>query len=459
MKKVGFGVVLVISYAALLGFSYGAVEEPGPDAMSLESCIKEALAGYQSIKVAEFESETARNKLNEAKNSRFLPKFDLVDLFGPVPDVPAGYGPPDFVDYDRDWSKWNIFNRVKIEAFQPLFTFGKLSSLIKAADSGLKAKELQISVERSELAHKVKALYYGLVFGYSGLKLLDEMNEKLDSAKKRVQKLLNKKSSEVTEIDVMKLNVFGADMDRRYLEAYQDIDTAKRALRVLMGKAPDKGIDIKDRSLNPVEAELKGIDEYLNIARENRQELKQISAAVEARKSLMKAAKSDFFPTLFLAGQFNYGIAPGREHYNNPYLNDQFNVLSGGAALGLNQNLSLWLTDAKYRQAKSEYKKMLAQHDQVVNAVLLDVRRSYDSAVNKNKAIDITKQGFKDARSWMTSAYLGFDMGTVPTSDLIEAFVAYTKAKMEYFNTIFTYNMALSNLSRSTGRELSGLEY
>ena len=427
--------------------------------MNLEECIKEGLNNYQGIKVAEFDKVWAEAKLKEAKTARFLPQFSATNLFGPIPDIPGGYGPPNFPAYDTDFSNWNIFYKVKIEAFQPLYTFGKLSNLVSAATNGVVAKDLQINIEKRELVHKIKTVYFGLVMGYSALDLMDEVKDKLIASKKRVEKLLTKHSAEVTELDLMKLKVFEADMDKRYIDVRGDIDTGKRAMMVLFGKEPDSGIEIKDSSLNPVQADVRSIEDYYGLAMGNRSELKQLNAVIEIRKSMMKVARSDFFPTLFLGGQFDYAKAPGRESYDNPYLNDKFNTLSGGAALGLNFNLNYFLTNTRYRQAKAELNKTLSQNEMARNAVLLEVRDGYEDLVGSKQQIDITREGFKNARSWMTSAYLSFDMGTVPTKDLIEAFVAYTKTKMEYLISIFSFNIATSKLSKATDTEVAKISY
>ena len=428
--------------------------------MSLEECLKEGLSNYQSIKIAEYDKIWAEAKLSEAKTSRFLPQFNVTNLFGPIPDVPSGYGPPNFKEYSIDWSSWNIFYMIKVDAIQPLYTFGKLSNYVNAAENGLLAKDLQIAVEKRELALKIKNVYFALVVGYASLDLMDEVTEKIESAKKRVTKLLAKHSSEVTDLDLLKLRVFDTDLKKRYLDVRADMDTGKRALMVLLGQEPDNGIDVKEKNLYPLIIDsIKNVEDYYKIARDNRAELKQLGAAVEIKNSLMKAVKSDFYPTIFLGAQFDYGIAPGRAEYNNPYLSDKFNKLSGGAALGLNQNLNFFLTNARYRQAKVEYEKMLEQSKLASNAILLEIRDSYQDLVSNREAMIVTKDGFIDARSWTTSAYLSFDMGTLPTKDLIEAFIAYTKTKMEYLGAIFNYNMALSKLSRATGTELSKLSY
>jgi outer membrane protein len=463
INKIKFGFLIATSLSVLFcGRAFAsdaAPTEPAKRILSLEDCIKEGIANYQGIKVAEFDKVWAQDKLKEARTARFLPQFTATNLFGPIPDVPEGYGPPDFLPYHTDFSEWNIFYKLKIEAFQPLYTFGKIANLVNAATNGVAAKELQIKIEKRDLVHKIKSVYFGLVMGYSSLDLMNEVEEKVESAKKRVEKLLSRHSAEVTDLDLMKLKVFDADLERRYVDVKSDMDTGKRALMVLFGKAPDNGIDIKDNNIAPVDVEIKPIEEYYRLAEENRSELKQMQAAVKIKESMMKVAKADFFPTLFLGAQFDYGVAPGRKHFENPYLFDRFNTLSGGAALGMSFNLNYFLTNSRYRQTKADYNKIVAQSEMARNGVFLEIRESWEDMKGSKEQIDITKEGFKNARSWMTSSYLAFDMGTLSTKDLIEAFVAYTKTKVEYFASIFNFNMATSKLSKATDTEISRISY
>jgi len=427
--------------------------------LSLEDCIREGLSNYQEIKAAEWDRVWAKSKLSEAKAARYAPKFTMTSLIGPVPGVDTGFGPPDFPSHSIDWDNWTFFFQIKFELFQPLYTFGKIQSAVNMATHGVKAKELEVAVKKRNLVNKIRKTYYALAFGYSGLRLLDEMKDKMESAKKKVQKLLDKGSTEVTDIDLFKLKVFETDMKRRYVDAYSSIDIGKRALMVLMGNEPDNGIDIKDKTCKPMPVIIGEAKEYYKLARHHREELRQMKEVIKIKKAQIAISKSDFFPTLFLGGMFTYTISPGREDISNPYLKDDFNDKIAGFALGLNQNLSFGLTTTRFNQSKAEYKKLLNQSELVTNGVLLEVRKSFEEAMAKQKLLKITKKGYKQGRSWMTSAFLGFDMGTMDTAKLIEAFAAYTKTKMDYYRSIFDYNVAISDLSMASGVDMVGLVY
>lgn len=434
-------------------------QKPQEEILSLEQSIKIGLENYPKIRAAVYGKMAAQARLSEAKSAKYLPKFSMLNLFGPVPNLPPGFGPPNFPSGSTDWSEWNIFYRLKIEGIQPIYTFGKISNLIKAARGGVEIEEIQVEIEKRDLVYQIKQIYYGLMLGYSGLDLMDEMKSRLEDAKKRVHTLLEGGASDVTELDMLKLKVFEADLKRRFVDAHTQIDVGKRALSVLLGGGPSNGLDIEDKKCTPVKVTIGDAQEYYRYAKSERSELKQIKTAVEIARSAMRMARADFFPSFFLGGQFEYGVAPGRTSIDNPYLADDLDTLSGYAALGFNQNLNFFQTNSKYKKARADYRKALSQFELVSSAIMLDVRKSYEELVSAEKVIKIMRQGYKDARSYITSAFLGFDMGTVTTSKLIEAFVAYTKIKFDYISAIHAYNVAIADLTKATGHELTSLSY
>ena len=70
------------------------------------------------------------------------------------------------------------------------------------------------------------------------------------------------------------------------------------------------------------------------------------------------------------------------------------------------------------------------------------------------KGIEINEDGFRAARSWLTSAGLSFNLGTAETKEVLESFAAYFKARADLARSIYTLNMALSELTVATGAEV-----
>lgn len=427
--------------------------------LNLSECIQRALATWPSMEVANEDVAIVEGKVAEASNAYFLPHLKLQVFGGPVPDVPAGSAAPNFPTVNTNLSDLGPFVQAKVEAVQPLYTFGKLSNLKRAAKAGLRAKKSQVTQVRHELIDQVKRLYHGAVFLKSLKGLMEEVEERSNAAQSRVNELVKQHSPEVTDIDRMRLEVFLAELDRRLIEVRMGERLARKSLGILTGGLQGPEVDVADRGLRFKSVEIGFIEHYLARAKVARPELVQLDDALEIREALMKVSQADYFPMFFLGGFYHFGYAPGRQDVENPFLVDEFNFNSGGATLGMEQNLSFHLTDARYRQQKAEYRKMVAQRKLAKLAIELEIRKAHSEAVAKHDSVKSARKGFKAARSWVTASTLNFGVGLVPVKDLLEAFVSYTTVKVNYFDTIFEYDVALSKLSRAVGEEVAELTY
>jgi hypothetical protein len=56
----------------------------------------------------------------------------------------------------------------------------------------------------------------------------------------------------------------------------------------------------------------------------------------------------------------------------------------------------------------------------------------------------------RSAKSWLTSAAIGFDI-TGDSSELLNAFTAYSRMRQEFHQAVFNLNVALSTLDHVTG--------
>ena len=63
-------------------------------------------------------------------------------------------------------------------------------------------------------------------------------------------------------------------------------------------------------------------------------------------------------------------------------------------------------------------------------------------------------RSMRAAKTWLTSTAIGFDVSG-EASDLMNAFTAYSRMKQEYYQSVFTLNVAVAVLEHVTGRPAS----
>jgi outer membrane protein TolC len=411
--------------------------------------------------------ESARLKIDQVQMERWLNTFELSAFTGVVPDVKANdalasqnaqqllFGlKSDQID-EGALSRLGPFVKSELKMVQPLYTWGKISGFEKMAEHNLQAAQAEKEKQVAELRLMVKRAYYTLQLARESSKVLEEVRNRLSEVEKKVEELLVKggKSSEnVEETDRLKIRVFQADVESRSLDAYRGQKAALATLFELTGAAGNWR-----PSEDNLQAEVvSGIEKDALIANSMRArpELRQIEELIKIKTAEMQTVRSAYFPSFFVAGQVDFSYAPGRTDIENPYLKDDFNRFGMGAALGLKQDLGLHRTRNKLKQVAADIQALRAQRERVAIMSRLRVDEVFERAVAAQRAIEINENGFRAARSWLTSAGLSFSLGTSPTKDVLESYAAYFKARVDLLRAIYELNVSLAELSQVSGSEI-----
>lgn len=408
---------------------------------------------------------TAQAKSNKVQMERWLTNFELTTYSGLVPNVNADAAvaardPQALlfdtrsgqIDDDFGFQHLGPFVRVEVKAVQPLWTWGKISSYEAMADRGKELAEWERVRLTNQLRFLVKRAYYGLMYSEDAIKLLEDVRGKLRKAEEQVEELLIKNAENVDENDRLKIRVFLSDVETRALDAAKGRQVARSALFELAGVSGDWKSDQLDLEPELVQGIQK--DQVISEALRASPEIRQLDKMIELKMHERGAVKADLFPTFFVAGQLGYAVAPNRTDIKSSYLNDDFNRFDLGVALGLKQDLGIHRTLNRVSEVDAEVAILRAKREQLAAKTRLDVEEAFEKAVSNQQALESNENGFRAARSLLTSAGLAFSLGTVPTKDVLESYAAYFKAKIDLLKNTYDLNNSLADLSQATGTEL-----
>ena len=423
--------------------------------MTLEQCVERALTVSPDIEQAALAVEGLEARLSEAKFAGIAPRLQWTNVFGPAPGIE---GDTERVETIRsDLSDLGVFSRTQIELVQPLYTFGKLSNAKKAAGYGVEAGEAAVESRKHDVAFQVKKLFYGLVLARELREIILESEESVREARERVNEMIEEDSEDVGQNDLLKIDVFEYEVQQSRARAEKSIEMGKAALKSVLDIDRYSDFDIVDTAAEPGTADLDGLEFYIEQAKNRRYDIRQLRAGVLARRALLKVARSDYFPQIALAGSIQWGIAPHRPELDNPFLRDEFNFLRGGAVITLRQNFNFGLTRAKYQARKVELEALLAGESQAMNAVELQVEKTYRDVIEARTNVVNSDRALRSARAWLTSAKLGFDI-TGDSSELLDAFTAHAKMQHAHRQSLFQYRVSLAELDHVTGNGISTVQ-
>lgn len=436
-----------------------AAEDPKPQAtLNLDDCIRMALKTAPELGEAESDITLATSKLDEAKSYRF-PQLELTTLVGPAPMANRRDISPNInTDKPFSFNELTWFTSADATIIQPLYTFGKISENMKAATHGIEVDRYRKEQRANEIVQKVHEYYNGLLLAREMKELVLEVEEILVRAREKAQKLLDQGSDTVDEMDLYKLDAFSG-MATKYLEeAKRGEALALAALKTRMGLPVDAALETATERLVIADADIPPLETYIANARRRRPELHQIAEGLKARSALVEAAKANYYPDIFLGGMFSWAYADDRERVKNPYINDPFNHLNAGIALGARWKLDFGITGAKVAGENAQYIRLLSTREFADANIPLQVKKFYLDLVEARNSATATRKAYLNAKKWAVTAVANFDFGVGPAKDIFEALQAYSTMRADFFKSIYNYRIAAAGLDYATNEPLRSHE-
>ncbi len=412
-----------------------------------------ALASSSSLARARLETQASEDELARAK-AALLPQFDVLALTGPVNDaeVPFVENGEIVSRTDRnDYSSINVFVRLELAVTQPLYTFGKISNRRDAADLNVEIHRSKEDQEQSRLLRDVRLRYYGLVLAQMGEAAAVEAFDFLEDLETRVDRLLEAGSINVRASDRYRLQAFRGEMEENRARLKAARNKSYLALKTLAGLPRERDFVVKDRELPGVEMESQDELFYVQAALRQRPELHQLEKGVEAKRRLWEAAESDLYPDIFAAVHGAVARAPGRDRFDDPYINDGFNEEYVGVVLGAKWHFDLGVTSGERDRAKSEYLALQQQKQDAYEKIALQTAAGYQDLLKAADSVKAFETSTRAARKWLVTAMSGFDMGIDPVSEVIEALEQYGRSRGGYLLNLYEFHATRTELWYTTG--------
>jgi outer membrane protein TolC len=424
--------------------------------VDLEAAIVRAIEVSPEILQSASSVDRAAARSRFAKTSRFLTEFNATTTHSVVPGVTNPNDVPTdqlFLDPDvrNDWDKLAVFNQLQIELLQPIYTWGEIGGLVQAAEHGVDVEEAGLDTKKDEVTLRTADLYYTLLLGEALVRFAEEAVQIVDTARVEAQRLLDEGYDDIYDADLFRVLIAEQEIKARLVQVREGRDKARAALVRQLVLPEGTVIDAEDLILEPMPFTLGGLDEYLALALEHRPELAQVSAGVQARDALVRVARSDYFPKLFIGGQ--YGVRGARNRYSqaNPYHGDP--ALGGtlNAALGLRLNLNYLQTKANVERARALREETRYQLEAAQQLVLFEVEEAYRDVVIAQEAMRAQNEAARISREWLLTERISFDLEIVRVENLLEAVARNIELKARGFEATFGFNKSVLRLLWTTG--------
>ncbi len=381
---------------------------------TLDEILERVLITNPSLGVLDKDVNISESKVKKAKAEKY-PQFDGAVVTG------------------------GIFTVVRADLFQPLFTFGKISSDEKRAEKGLEATIANISEARNDTITQAKTGYYNLQLAYALNDLAIEGRNEAQRVLSSVEEFIRVGSPKATEMDKLNLKILLSNISKDVVTSEKEIDVARAELIKMLAIEDKDSFDIDSHTLKPVEFKPDKLNYYQEKTQTNRPKLKALNAEAESKLHTVRRERANYYPTVFVGGTLRYN--------QSTLFRD---TIIGGAGVGIKQVLNYGIS-ADLSEAKAEYSKSLKERDAFLQDMDLEVEKAYLDVKENNNNLEFENEGFGEAKKLLQNAISNYDLGIGSLNELINAFGTYLREGTQYYQTVFLYNMSVANLEMVTG--------
>ena len=445
----------VVAFIGTWPASQGSAQAADTLVISLTEAERRAVEGSPLLSSAIADIGLAEAQRDRAGHARFLPQLNLRNLWGPIPTQRGEFTPTGVLtspDSMAGISNLSWFTQVDLEAVQPLYTFGKISSRMDAADHQVELSQAGLAKTRSNVLLLVRQLYWNVV-------LTDELEGVGRSVLNRVteaEELLQERYDEgtATQNDLFKFRLFQYDVGRRSRELEGEATKARAGLRALLRLGEGVPFRVETTDLEPLDVALDSLGAYLEVATANRPELGQLRAGIQARRSLVRAAESDSRPSFFVAASVKVNQAPARIDPRYPFWRNDTNYFRPGVAIGFDWNLNFWEHNDKAQIERLESTKLEAQLEPLEARVQQQVLDVYLDAVRARADVEDGRGALQASENWLRAEFQTFDIGISGIEDVIDAFQANIAMTTAQLQNIARLNSLIAELSQIIGQDI-----
>jgi outer membrane protein len=339
---------------------------------------------------------------------------------------------------DRSRDVFNLSTTVG----EPLFTGGLNLANYRLAKLGVDISKTTVETVKGDIVLQVRRIYFSIL---RALKLRDVAAQtvKQFEAQLEVAKAFFEVGI-VAKNDVLQAEVRLANARQGLVKAENDLAIAKSSFNTLLRRdinKPFNVVDILEYKAFPLLFE-----ESLEEALRQRTEIKSADFAIKQSQESVKIAKSGFFPTISLAGNYSR---------SSDAVGLQGDITSERWTIQTLATFTLWnWGNTAYKVGENKVKVTQAQDSkyQLIDSIILEVKQDYLNMLTAEKNINVAAKSIEQAEENLRMSEERYKYQVATATDVLDAVTLLAQARTNYFSALADFNIAKAQLERAMGR-------
>ena len=440
---------------------------PAQQPLTLDECIAIALTDNPTVRVADMEVTKADYSRRETLGAllptvsfdgsynRTLQKqvaYMNMDAFGSmgVPgegdsgeaadgtDTPAAPKGDTGIKMGLD-NAWSVGFSASVPLIAP-----QLWQSLKLSDTQIARSVEQARASRLDLVNQVKNAYYALLLAHDSRRVVQESYDMAALTHEIYTK--RHAAGDASDYDVLRTSVAVKNVEPEIIQADIAIRRAHLQLAILMGLEADTPFDVTG-TLADYESTMYADVMALSTDLTNNSQLALNAIETQSLRRQVAMQKASFLPTLALGGNYNWNSSSNGSPFKNfrwtSYsmigLTLSIPIVQGGQRWNRLRQNQIALDQMAYTRSNLT-RQLNSQAALALDNIQLNVRQiasSSESVAEATRAHDIQQQSF--------------DIGASSYLDLRDSELSLTRARLQYYQAIYNYLVAGSDLELLLG--------
>jgi outer membrane protein TolC len=407
---------------------------------SLDESIAEALDKNWTIKTKEekiVESQYAKKKAR----SDFLPKLSTTYGYTRLSEARSFrsnlMGGGEIAVSSQDNYQW------KGTLTQPLFTGFALLSAYELAKLGIDQSELELKLERLDIALRVKQAYFGVLEADKRVIVAEKAVEALESQVKTSKSFYDVGMIPVN--DLLKAEVELANAQHDLIKAQNTAKLARTVFNVVLARKVSDPVHLFD--ITEYSPDTGALETYMKAAVEKRPEIEVLDVNILQAEQQKRLAKSRFYPEISL--RYDY-IKEGDEY---KVQGSAFHDAGRWEAMAV-MEWTFWEWGGTYYETKEKESlitQLIHTRESLKDQIEKEVKQAYLDLEESEKNIPVAKKAVEQGEENLRVSTERYKAQVTTSTEVLDAQTLLTEARTNYYRALYSHHLAKARLQRALG--------
>ena len=426
-----------------------------PKVISLDQAIEIALSENASVKVADMEIE----RTGYARKGTYASLFPQIDGNANYQrtikkqvmymdfDMPGGGGEESPMSNGIEVGRWNTWN-AGVSASMPLVN-AQLWQSLKISDMDVELAVEKARSSRLEIVNQVKQAYFACLLAKDVFEVYKSVYENALENLEQTQRKYN--AQKASELDLARSKTSLANAIPNVFDAENSVILSLWQLKAVMGVDLDENIDVFGRLSDYGEDMLGALVPEGMPELDANSTMRQLSIQADQLAASIKAQQYASLPSLALS--FSYSINAMANDYNFSEYR-----WSPSSYVGLSLQIPIFAGGKRYnavRQARVQAAELDIQREETERQLKIAVRQYLNTMDTATKSYSSAASAVESAQKAYDIASMSYNVGKNTLTDLNDAQLALTQARLSESQAIHSYLVAKANLESTLGADFS----